>query len=77
MTTYGANVIVSSFPVDKTLGTIVPSELDIEAYSKATGALNSYYGYYGLHPSHFAGSVHKSGSVFVYRYQDTNSAYRI
>lgn len=68
MTTYGANVNVISFPIDKTLGQEIPLESDLAAYSAATGALNSYYGYYGLHPQHFAATVLKSGSVLVYRY---------
>ena len=50
MTTYGANVNVISFPIDKTIGQEVPLTSDLAAYSVASGALNSYYGYYGLHP---------------------------
>jgi len=68
MTTYGANVNVASFLTQVTLNSEAPTEAEIVAYGSATGDQNSYYGYYGLSPNHFAGAIQKSGSVLVYRY---------
>jgi hypothetical protein len=57
MTTYGANVNVASFRSQVTFTSEAPTEAEIVAYGSATGALNSYYGYYGLSPNHFAGAI--------------------
>jgi hypothetical protein len=77
MTTYGANVNVASFSAKVSFSSNSPTEAEILAYGSVVGDNNSYYGFYGLSPSHFAGAIQKSGSVLVYRYQATNSLTRI